>query len=115
MKPSTRSLLLLSGSFISGRAGSETTNFAALYAVRPRRIAAVRHQHQLEGLTPRVRHRGSSPTNYLHATIGNCPVMVLYNESQQAVNVGLNLLAFPTQTAVFNLAARKRSSLPFNF
>jgi hypothetical protein len=29
--------------------------------------------------------------------------LVLYNESQQAINVGLNLLAFPTQTAVFNI------------
>ena len=31
--------------------------------------------------------------------------MVLYNESQQAINVGLDLLAFPNQGAVFQIGS----------
>jgi hypothetical protein len=43
---------------------------------------------------------------YYTRTFGNCyQLMVLYNESQQAVNVGLNVLAFPTQTAVFQIGS----------
>jgi hypothetical protein len=43
---------------------------------------------------------------YYTRTIGNCyQLMVLYNESQQAINVGLNLLAFPSQNAVFQIGS----------
>ena len=110
MKPSPRSLLLLSGSFIPGPGqGFETTNLQL--------STPFGRDASLQFVT-NINWKGSTTSGagtgeffadkiiYYTRTIGNCyQLMVLYNESQQAVNVGLNLLAFPTQTAVFNLAA----------
>ncbi len=109
-RPSPRSVVLLSGSFIPGP-GSRLRNDepAALDAVRPRRIAAVRDGHQLA--VERAGEFFSNKIIYYTRTIGNCyQVQVLYSESPQSINVGLNLLAFPNQTAMFAIAQPGRSS-----
>ncbi len=103
-RPSARSVVLLSGSFIPGPGqGFETTNLQL--------STPFGRDSSLQFVT-NVNWRPSSGLNeffsdkiiYFTHTIGNCyQLLVLYNEAQQAVNVGLNLLAFPSQTAVFNI------------
>ena len=54
---------------------------------------------------------------YYTRTIGNCyQIQVLYSEASQSVNVGLSLLAFPNQTATFDIG-QPGSIVPstFNF
>ena len=101
MKPSPRSVLLLAGSFIPGPGqGFETTNLQLSTPFG--RDASLQFVTDLNWKGP-----GEWATDkiiYYTRTIGNCyQLLVLYNESQQQINVGLNLLAFPTQTAVFNI------------
>jgi hypothetical protein len=103
-RPSPRSVVLLSGSFIPGPgAGFETTNLQL--------STPFGRDASLQFVT-NINWRPSLGTGeffadkiiYYTRTIGNCyQLLVLYNESQEAINVGLNLLAFPTQTAVFNI------------
>ncbi len=101
-RPSQRSVVLLSGSFIPGPGqGFETTNLQL--------STPFGRDASLQFVT-NVNWRGpeffADKIIYYTRTIGNCyQLMVLYNESQAAVNVGLNLLAFPNQTAVFNIAS----------
>jgi len=100
-RPSQRSVVMFSGSFIPGPGlGFETTNMQL--------STPFGRDASLQFVT-NINWRGagffSDKIIYYTRTIGNCyQLMVLYNESQQAVNVGLNLLAFPSQTAVFNIA-----------
>jgi hypothetical protein len=103
-RPSPRSVVLLSGSFIPGPGqGFETSNLQV--------STPFGRDASLQFVT-NINWRPSLGTGeffadkiiYYTRTIGNCyQLLVLYNESQEAVNVGLNLLAFPTQTAVFNI------------
>jgi hypothetical protein len=103
-RPSPRSVVLLSGSFIPGPLqGFETTNLQL--------STPFGRDASLQFVT-NINWRPSSGLGeffsdkiiYYTRTIGNCyQLLVLYNEAQQAVNVGLNLLAFPSQTAVFNI------------
>ena len=66
-RPSPRSVVLVSGSFIPGAGmGFETTNLQLFDAVRPRRVAAVRHQHQLEAVA-RTRRVLLRQDHLLHA------------------------------------------------
>jgi hypothetical protein len=102
-RPSSRSVVLLSGSFIPGPGlGFETTNLQL--------STPFGRDASLQFVT-NLNWKGggelfADKIIYYTRTIGNCyQLMVLYNESQAAINVGLNLLAFPTQTAVFNIAA----------
>ena len=101
MKPSPRSVLLLAGSFIPGPGqGFTTTNLQLSTPFG--RDASLQFVTDLNWKGP-----GEWATDkiiYYTRTIGNCyQLLVLYNESQEQINVGLNLLAFPTQTAVFNI------------
>jgi hypothetical protein len=102
-KPSTRSVLMLSGSFIPGPgSGFETTNLQLSTPFG--RDASLQFVTNLnwKGGGELV----ADKVIYYTRTIGNCyQLLVLYNESQAAINVGLNLLAFPTQTAVFNIGS----------
>jgi hypothetical protein len=103
-RPSARSVVLLSGSFIPGAGmGFETTNLQL--------STPFGRDASLQFVT-NINWRPSVGTGeffadkiiYYTRTIGNCyQLLVLYNESQEAINVGLNLLAFPQQTAVFNI------------
>jgi hypothetical protein len=100
-RPSQRSLVMLSGSFIPGPLqGFETTNVQLSTPFGRdawlQFITDVNWYGPGEVLADKI--------IYYTRTIGNCyQVSLLYNESQQAVNLGLSLLAFPSQTAVFTL------------
>ncbi|HEY1884284.1 MAG TPA: hypothetical protein VGG51_14745, partial [Candidatus Cybelea sp.] len=102
-KPSQRSVLMLSGSFIPGPGqGFVTTNLQLSTPFG--RDASLQFVTDLNWKGP-----GEMVTDkiiYYTRTIGNCyQLLVLYNESQQAINVGLNLLAFPSQSAVFQIGS----------
>lgn len=102
-RPSSRSVLLLSGSFIPGPGmGFETTNLQLSTPFG--RDASLQFVTNINWKGPG--EMIADKIIYYTRTIGNCyQLMVLYNESQQAINVGLNLLAFPTQTAVFQIGS----------
>jgi len=116
MRPSTRSVLLLAGSFIPGAGqGFETTNLQLSTPFG--RDASLQFVTNINW-RPSLQHEFvSDKIIYYTRTIGNCyQLLVLYNESQQAINLGLNLLAFPSQTAVFNIG-QSQPVIPttFNF
>ena len=102
-KPSQRSVLMLSGSFIPGPGqGFVTTNLQLSTPFG--RDASLQFVTDLNWKGPG--EMIADKIVYYTRTIGNCyQLMVLYNESQQAINVGLNLLAFPTQNAVFQIGS----------
>ncbi len=103
-RPSARSVVLLSGSFIPGPGqGFETTNLQLSTPFgRDASLQFVTNINWRPSLG--LGEFFSDKIIYYTRTIGNCyQLLVLYNESQQAINVGLNLLAFPSQTAVFNI------------
>ncbi len=105
-RPSPRSVVMLSGSFIPGPyQGFVTTNLQLSTPFgRDASLQFVTNVNWRPGTTGQSEFFADKIIYYTR-TIGNCyQLMVLYNESQQAVNVGLNLLAFPSQTAVFNIA-----------
>jgi hypothetical protein len=105
-RPSPRSVVMLSGSFIPGPfQGFETTNLQLSTPFgRDASLQFVTNINWRPGSTGQTEFFADKIIYYTR-TIGNCyQLMVLYNESQQSVNVGLNLLAFPSQTAVFNIA-----------
>ena len=116
-RPSPRSVVLLSGSFIPGPGqGFETTNLQLSTPFgRDASLQFVTNINWRPSLG--LGNFFSDKIIYYTKTIGNCyQLLVLYNESQQSVNVGLNLLAFPSQTAVFNIG-QSQSVVPttFNF
>ncbi len=102
-KPSQRSVLMLSGSFIPGPGqGFVTTNLQLSTPFG--RDASLQFVTDLNWKGPG--EMVADKIIYYTRTIGNCyQLMVLYNESQQAINVGLNLLAFPSQNAVFQIGS----------
>jgi hypothetical protein len=102
-KPSARSVLVLSGSFIPGPGmGFETSNLQLSTPFG--RDASLQFVTNLNWKGPG--ELVADKIIYYTKTIGNCyQLLVLYNESQASVNVGLNLLAFPNQTAVFNISS----------
>lgn len=116
-RPSPRSVVMLAGSFIPGPGqGFETTNLQLSTPFgRDASLQFVTNINWRPSLG--LGQFFSDKIVYYTRTIGNCyQLMVLYNESQQAVNVGLNLLAFPSQTAVFNIG-QPQQVIPttFNF
>lgn len=113
-RPSPRSVVLLSGSFIPGPgAGFETTNLQLSTPFG--RDASLQFVTNLNWKGPG--QLVADKIIYYTRTIGNCyQLMVLYNQSQAAINVGLNVLAFPTQTAVFQIGAPQQVvPTTFNF
>ncbi|MBV9332917.1 MAG: hypothetical protein JO146_02835 [Candidatus Eremiobacteraeota bacterium] len=116
-RPSPRSVVMLAGSFIPGPGqGFTTTNLQLSTPFgRDASLQFVTNINWRPSLG--LGEFFSDKIVYYTRTIGNCyQLMVLYNESQQAVNVGLNLLAFPSQTAVFNIG-QPQQVIPttFNF
>ncbi len=116
-RPSPRSVVMLAGSFIPGPGqGFTTTNLQLSTPFgRDASLQFVTNINWRPSLG--LGEFFSNKIVYYTRTIGNCyQLMVLYNESQQAVNVGLNLLAFPSQTAVFNIG-QPQQVIPttFNF
>jgi hypothetical protein len=103
-RPSPRSVVLFSGSFIPGPGqGFETSQLQLSTPFgRDASLQFVTNINWRPSLG--LGEFFSDKIIYYTRTIGNCyQLLVLYNESQQSINVGLNLLAFPTQTAVFNI------------
>ena len=112
-RPSRRSVVLLSGSFVPGPGlGFETTNLQLSTPFG--RDASLQFVTDLQWKGPEL---FSNKIIYYTRTIGNCyQIQVLYSEASQSVNVGLSLLAFPNQTATFNIG-QPGSIVPstFNF
>jgi len=103
-RPSPRSVVMLSGSFIPGPGmGFETSNLQLSTPFgRDASLQFVTNVNWRPSLG--LGQFFSDKIIYYTRTIGNCyQLLVLYNESQAAINVGLNVLAFPSQTAVFNI------------
>lgn len=113
-KPSARSVVLLSGSFIPGPGlGFETTNLQL--------STPFGRDASLQFITDLNWKGGgelfADKVIYYTRTIGNCyQIQVLYSEASQSINVGLSLLAFPNQTATFAVG-QPGSIIPstFNF
>lgn len=97
-RPSARSLVLLSGSYLPGPGmGFETTNLQLSTPFG--RDASLQFVTDVQWKGPEF---FADKLIYYTRTIGNCyQVQVLYSEASRSVNVGLNLLSFPTQTATF--------------
>ncbi|HEY5425046.1 MAG TPA: hypothetical protein VIJ77_00705 [Candidatus Tumulicola sp.] len=112
-RPSARSVVLLSGSFIPGPGqGFETTNLQLSTPFG--RDASIQFVTDLQWKGPEF---FANKIIYYTRTIGNCyQVQVLYSEASQSVNVGLSLLAFPNQTETFSIG-QSGSIVPstFNF
>lgn len=112
-RPSPRSVVLLGGSFIPGPGlGFETTNLQLSTPFG--RDASLQFVTDLQWKGPEF---FANKIIYYTRTIGNCyQVQVLYSEASQSVNVGLSLLAFPSQTATFSIG-QAGSIVPstFNF
>jgi hypothetical protein len=102
-RPSQRSFVSLTGSFIPGpQQGFETTNLQLSTPFG--RDASLQFVTDINWWGPGEVF--ADKIIYYTRTIGNCyQVQVLYNESQQAVNIGLSLLAFPSTAATFSLGA----------
>lgn len=112
-RPSARSIVLLSGSYIPGPGlGFETTNLQLSTPFG--RDAALQFISDLQWKGGEL---FSNKVIYYTRTIGGCyQVQVLYSQASQSVNVGLSLLSFPNRTATFNIA-QPGTILPstFNF
>jgi hypothetical protein len=97
-RPSPRSAVLLSGSYVPGPGlGFETTNLQLSTPFG--RDAALQFVSDLQWKGPEL---FANKIIYYTKVIGNCyQVRVLYSEASRSVNMGLSLLAFPNQTATF--------------
>ncbi len=118
-RPSPRSVVLLSGSYIPGPGlGFETTNLQLSSPFG--RDAAIQFVSDLNWHGAASGGSGEFFANkviYYTKTIGDCyQVQVLYAEASQSIGVGLSLLAFPNRTATFNIG-QPGSIVPstFNF
>lgn len=99
-RPSQRSVVLLGGSFSPGPGnGFYTTNVQAAMPFG--------HDAQLQFVTDVDWKNGARLENkvvYYTKTIGDCyQLQALYNQAQKLVTVSVNLLAFPSKTATFNV------------
>jgi hypothetical protein len=100
LSPTVNSILLLGGSFIPGPGqGFEETNVQLSTPLGP--------DTQLEFAGNVYWNQGRKVTDkiiYLTKTIGQCyQIQALYNEDSKMLNVSLNLLAFPSHGATFNV------------
>jgi hypothetical protein len=103
-RPSSRSVVLVSGSFVPGPGqGFETTNLQLSTPFG--RDASLQFVTDIQWRgAQNISQFFSDKVIYYTKTIGNCyQIQVLYSEASQAVNVGLSLLAFPNQTATFSV------------
>ncbi len=112
-RPSLRSVVLLGGSFVPGPGqGFFTTN--AQIAVPFGRDAQLQMVTDIDW---KNKGRLENKVLYYTRTIGDCyQVQALYNQAQKLVTVSINLLAFPSHAATFNVG-QSGSLVPttFNF
>lgn len=112
-RPSPRSVVLLSGSFVPGPGfGFETTNLQLSTPFG--RDASIQFVTDLQWKGPEL---FSNKIIYYTRTIGNCyQIQLLYSEASQSISLGLSLLAFPNQTESFSIG-QPGSIVPstFNF
>lgn len=98
-RPSSRSIVLLSGSFIPGP-GQGFTQSNLQFSTPFGRDASLQFVTNINWTGPGERF--GDKIVYYTRTIGNCyQVQVLYSEASKLISVGLNLLAFPSQGAQF--------------
>ncbi|MDE2482559.1 MAG: hypothetical protein KGN02_10255 [bacterium] len=99
-QPSARSMVLLGGSFIPGIGqGFNSTN---LQLTTPfGRNTALQFVTDLDW---KQKGRMENKIIYLTRTIGDCyQLQALYNQSMKLVTVSINILAFPSHNATFNV------------
>jgi len=99
-RPSRRSILLIGGSFAPGSGqGFGLTNLAIASPFG--RNADIQFITDVDW---KNHARLTDKNIYYHIVIGNCyEIRVQYNENLKAVNVTLNLLAFPSRAASFGI------------
>ncbi|MHB8178725.1 MAG: hypothetical protein ACYDA5_05465 [Vulcanimicrobiaceae bacterium] len=99
-RPSARSLLMLGGSFVPG-IGQGFTPSTIQFVTPFGRDTTLQFLGTLDW---KNKGRIENKTIYLSKIIGNCyEVQLQYNQASRQVNVALNLLAFPSQTANFGI------------
>jgi hypothetical protein len=102
-QPTSRSVLLLGGSFVpgnlNGSGGFGTTNIQ--FSTPFGRDASVQF---LGDINWKLNHRIEQKTIYYTRTIGNCyQLQALYNQAAKLVTLSINILAFPSKAATFNV------------
>jgi hypothetical protein len=99
-RPSQRSILLLGGSFVPGVGqGFYTTN--AQIAMPFGKDAQLQLVTDIDW---KNKGRLEDKVIYYTKTIGDCyQLQALYNEAMKSVSVSINLLAFPSRAATFNV------------
>jgi hypothetical protein len=100
MEPSSRSVLLLGGSFLPGPGqGFYTTNVQ--FSTPFGRDASLQF---LGDVNWKLGDRIEQKIIYYTRTIGNCyQLQALYNQANKLVTLSLNILAFPSKSATFNV------------
>ncbi|MDP9025334.1 MAG: hypothetical protein M3N13_08175, partial [Candidatus Eremiobacteraeota bacterium] len=110
-RPSRRSILLLGGTFSPGSGNG-------FYSTNAQVAMPFGHDAQLQFVTDidwKMKGRLENKVVYYTKTIGNCyQLQALYNQGQKLVTVSLNLLAFPSKSATFNVG-QSGSLVPTNF
>lgn len=111
-RPSSRSYLSVGGSYIPGMGnGFETTN---LQVATP-----FGRDQQLEFTTNidwKNKGRLEDKNIYFRKIVGNCyDIRLSYNQDLKAVNVSLDLLAFPSHGANFGFVSQQQAIFPQNF
>jgi hypothetical protein len=102
--PSPRSIILLSGNFNPGGAGYpgtgfNTTNVQTSFPFG--RDAAIQFVGDIDW---KNNHRIENKVIYYTKTIGGCyQLQALYNQSLKLVTISINILAFPSRSATFNV------------
>ena len=102
-QPSTRSVILLSGTFVPGyNDGAGGFAQTSVQLSTPfGRDAAVQFLGTLDW---KNKGRVENKIIYYTRTIGNCyQLQALYNESVKLVTLSINILAFPSKSATFNV------------
>ncbi len=100
LRPSRRSVVLLSGAFVPGPG-------AGFYSTNVQFATPFGYETQLQMATDvdwKAHFQLQNKVIYYTKTIGECyQLQALYNQSQQLVTVSINLLALPSQAASFAL------------
>ncbi|HVA28328.1 MAG TPA: hypothetical protein VNF68_09115 [Candidatus Baltobacteraceae bacterium] len=101
-QPSARSVLLLGGSFVPGIG-------QGFYSTNVQFSTPFGHDASLQFLGDinwKLNRRIENKIIYYTKTIGNCyQLQLLYNQSIRLVTVSINILAFPSKSATFNVGS----------
>lgn len=102
VQPTSRSILLLSGSFVPNPAGAGSGGFQTTNLQLSTPFGKDQSIQLVTNVDWRNHARLEDKVVYFTKTIGNCyQLQALYNESEKLVTFTINILAFPTQGASF--------------